>query len=219
MRKIKQTIYNFNELEEEVKKRLIEKRKEEEKQFYYEWGLLEDMQEEAKRLLEKYFKNAELKDVYYSLNYCQGDGAMIAFIINIADLNKKYKILSKEELRFIQDKGVINNIKILHGDNYYYHEYTFRFDYHDNFGYWDFEDIKEDYKIKEEDFNSIESRITELLDDINKHNTKSPFVRDIISMNKDFTATGYRFIEEEPEEAYIIEQLQENEYFKNGEIY
>ena len=42
--------------------------------------LQEDMGYEAERLLEKYFGDkATLKNVYYSLNYCQGDGAMVEF--------------------------------------------------------------------------------------------------------------------------------------------
>lgn len=74
-------IYNFNELSEDVKRKLIEKEIEEQHELYCEDWLLIDMEEKAKELLKKYFKNnnAELKNVYYSLSYCQGDGAMFEF--------------------------------------------------------------------------------------------------------------------------------------------
>lgn len=80
MREITQKIYNFNELDEKIQKKLIEKEKESQKELFCECFLLDEMQEKAKELLQKYFKNnATFKRVFYSLSYCQGDGAMIEF--------------------------------------------------------------------------------------------------------------------------------------------
>lgn len=80
MRIIKQNIYNFDELSKDIQEKLIEKEKENQKELFLECFLLDEMQEKAKELLQKYFKNnAEFKNVYYSLSYCQGDGAMIGF--------------------------------------------------------------------------------------------------------------------------------------------
>lgn len=73
-------IYNFDELSKDIQERLIEKEKEYQLDAYCECFLLEDMQEEAKRLLQKYFGDkAAFKKVYYDLSYCQGSGAMIEF--------------------------------------------------------------------------------------------------------------------------------------------
>ena len=74
-------IYNFNELSEDVKRKLIEKEIEYQHETYCENWLLDDMEDKAEELLEKYFKNnnTTLKQVYYELSYCQGDGAMFEF--------------------------------------------------------------------------------------------------------------------------------------------
>ena len=74
-------IYNFDELSEDVKRKLIKKEIEYQHEAYCEDCLKGDMKYYAKELLKKYFKNnnAELKNVYYDLSYCQGDGAMFEF--------------------------------------------------------------------------------------------------------------------------------------------
>lgn len=84
--KIKETkdiIYKFNELDKEIQEKLIEEEIEYQKEAYCECCLQEDMEEKAKELLKKYFKGkATFTDVYYSLGYSQGDGAMIAFTMD-----------------------------------------------------------------------------------------------------------------------------------------
>ena len=85
-------IYNFGELNEDIRQKLIEKEIEYQHDIYCEDCLESDMKYKAKELLKKYFKNnnAELKDVYYSLSYCQGDGAMFEF--DLYYYNKYVKI-------------------------------------------------------------------------------------------------------------------------------
>lgn len=85
-------IYNFGELNEDIRQKLIEKEIEYQHDIYCEDCLKSDMKYKAKELLKKYFKNnnAELKDVYYSLSYCQGDGAMFEF--DLYYYNKYVKI-------------------------------------------------------------------------------------------------------------------------------
>ena len=215
-------VYDFNELKEDVKKELIEKERDSQRENYCDFYLEEDMKEESKDLLQKYFGiTSEYLQVYYDLSYSQGSGAMIEFDINIEDLNNKYKIFSEEEIRFINDCEIVNNIKVRHNDNYYYHEYTFGIDsdYY-SIGY-DYEDIKEDYNISEEDFNTIEERLDNLLIDSDKHYTKSEFVKDIISMNKELVGRGYDNIEYfwNCEDSEIIEFLEEHKYLESGEVY
>ena len=85
-------IYNFDELDEDVKRKLIEKEIEEQHELYCEDWLLNDLKEKAKELLKKYFRNnyTDLKYVYYDLSYCQGDGAMFEF--NLYYYNKHVQI-------------------------------------------------------------------------------------------------------------------------------
>ena len=85
-------IYNFDELHEDIRKKLIEQEIQYAYETYCECSLYNDMEEKAKELLNKYFKNnnATLKDIYYSLSYCQGDGAMFEF--DLYYYNKYVKI-------------------------------------------------------------------------------------------------------------------------------
>jgi len=219
MRTIEEKIYNYDELSEEVKERLLEKQKERELESYCEYCLIEDMRYKARELVKEYFNGATFNNVYYDLSYCQGSGAMIEFTINIVDLNNKYHILSDEELRYVTDKGIVNDIVIYHKDNLYYHEYTFDIKYYDDFYGYDYEDIKDEYNITEEEFNTIEDRIIKLLDAYNKHNTESEFIKDIVSMNKELTKYGYSVIEHPIDDEIALESLRENEYYENGEIF
>jgi hypothetical protein len=79
--------------------------------------------------------------------------------------------------------------------------------------------LKDEYNITEEDFNTIEDRIIKLLDSFGKHNTESAFVEDIISMNKELTKYGYDVIEHPIDDEIALESLRENEYYENGDIY
>ena len=213
-------VYDFEELDKDIQEKLIEEEKESEKEFYIDNCLEDDMKYYAEELLIKYFGDADFQNVYYDLSYSQGSGAMIRFIINIEDLNKKYNFLSKEELRFIQDKGIVNDIEVYHNDNFYCHEYSFDIRYNDNFGYYDYEDIKGEYNINEEDYNKLEDKIINFLDTYNKVNTPcSKFIEDIIDMNRELKYKGYELIEEEINDADAIEFLKEQEYLKNGDVF
>ena len=87
-------VYEFEELDEEIKQKLIEEEKQQQKEFYLDNFLIEDMQDKSIELLKKYFgKNATFKNVYYSLAYCQGDGAIIEF--DLYYYNKFVKIRHK----------------------------------------------------------------------------------------------------------------------------
>lgn len=94
MKTVTQTIklYNFNELDEKIQEKLIEKTTEQFYEDFLDCNLQELMEEKAQELLKKYFKNnkPELENIYYSLAYCQGDGAMFEF--NLYYYNKFIKI-------------------------------------------------------------------------------------------------------------------------------
>lgn len=219
MRIIERKIYKFNELSKEVQDRLIKKEQENVRNDYVEFCLYDDMVEKSKELLKKYFgSDVEFERVLYDLSYSQGSGAMIEFDINIEKLNSKYKIFSKEEERFLTDKGVVNNIIVRHNDNFYYHEYTFGIDYN-YYNDWDFDDIKDDYKITESDFNTIDDRFYNLVDYSNKHYGASPFITDIVNMNKELTNIGYKLIEHDVDISWVKENLNNYEYYEDGEVY
>ena len=64
-------------------------------------------------------------------------------------------------------------------------------------------------------------KFNNLLDDSDKHYTKSEFVKDIISMNKELVGRGYENIEYfwNCEDSEIIEFLEEHKYLESGEVY
>ena len=213
-------VYDFDELKEDVKEKVVERFQEQNAEDYREYYLEYDMEYNAQELLEKHFgKDVKLDRVYYDLSYCQGSGCMIAFTINIEDLNKKYNVLTDEEMRFVQDKGIINEIKIYHNDNHYCHEYTFSIEYIDNFGYYDYEDIKDEYNITEEYFNVLEDKIIEFLDTYDKVNSpSSPFIEEIIKMNKELTRKGYELIDYDYEDE-SKEKARNYKYLEDGTIF
>lgn len=73
-------IYKFDELPQEVQQKVIEKESENLKELEIESFLKDEMEFYAEQLLSENFGDkAIFKNVYYGLNYRQGDGAMIEF--------------------------------------------------------------------------------------------------------------------------------------------
>lgn len=103
-------VYNFNELDKEVREKLIEQKTQECQDDYCEYFLPDDMAYYAEELLKKYFgEKAKLIDIHYDLSYCQGSGAMIEF-----------------ELEYYGKR-----IKVKHDRGRYINAYTFILDYAD----------------------------------------------------------------------------------------
>lgn len=76
-------IYEFDELSPAIQEELIQKEEKNIRQADIEDFLEEEMSNLAELLLEENFgEKAIFKNVYYSLRYCQGDGAMIEFDLN-----------------------------------------------------------------------------------------------------------------------------------------
>jgi hypothetical protein len=220
MRKIEKTIYNFDELDKEIQEKLIKEEKEYCFNAYIGNFFQDDMEHKAQELVDDYFgSDTDFIQTYYSLSYCQGDGAMIEFDIDIKDLNNKYKVFTDDEIEFLKQKDVINTIRVRHYGNLYYHEYTFGID-HDYYNDWEFEDIKDDFNITEDGFNTLWDRFDKLTDDSNKHYTDSEFIKDIIKMNRELVRFGYNTLENYEEDTdFVIENLSGNEYYENGDVY
>lgn len=216
-------LYTFDELSNDVKEKLIERERQYQLETYCDLDLYDDMGLKASDLLNDYFDiTSDYLKTYYDLSYCQGSGAMVEFDINIVDLNNKYNVFSKEEIAFITDKGIVNDIRIRHNDNHYYHEYTFNIDY-DYYNDYSYEDIKDSYGITEKDFETLDDRFYKLVDTYNKHYTESEFVKDIIKLNKELTSYGYKRIEYwvdcKEEEIIMYIKGYEFEYLENGDVF
>lgn len=216
MRKIEKVInvYKFDELSDSVKRKVLDNRMETEKNDYCNFCLESDMGEKARELLDTYFKNATFEDVYYSLSYCQGDGAMVTFSIDIDEFNKKYHIFGDEEMRYIKDYDIIDKIEVVHIGRYY-HKYAFDVNvcYNNSYFEHDYDDIKDDYNIGVIDFDSIDDRLNTAT------SRDSAFWCDVVDMNSELEDFGYSCIDYYNYEDSVLEFVREDEYLEDGSVY
>ena len=85
-------IYDFDELSKEIQEKLIKKEEKGIRENEVDEFLEEEMEQLAIQLLEENFEEkAVFQDVYYSLSYCQGDGAMIEFDLNYCGKDVKIR--------------------------------------------------------------------------------------------------------------------------------
>ena len=196
-------LYKFDELSKDVQERVLEKYIDIEYQHYLEYCLYDDMENLARDLLQTYFKGANYTNIYYDLSYSQGSGSMIAFNIDLEDLNNKYNKLSKEQIKELESFGG-TDIKVYHNDSHYYHEYTFAIDYN-NFTMYGYE--WETFENEDE----IEDKIDEMI---------KQFKKDIVNMNKELSNSGYNQLENKEyfEELARINIL-DLEFLENGDVF
>lgn len=199
MRTIEMNIYKFGELSQEVKDKLIDECKEIEYNDYINYGLESDMPTLAKELLNDYFgTSANYINCMYDLSYSQGDGAIIEFDVYLSELLNFNEIteFTKEEIKILHDCGDL--IKVRHKGSYY-HEFCFDF-------------IHSDYTYFSDDWtDEMQEKLDKFMEET--------FNVNIINMNKAFTRQGYKLLEYEPCMDWILERLNENEYYKNGDVY
>lgn len=216
MRKIEKIInvYNFDELDERAKQKALTDRMEIEKNIYCNCCLESDMEEKAKELLDKYFKGAIFNNVYYSLSYCQGDGAMIEFSIGIEDFNKYYHVFNDEDMRFLLENEIIEKIEIKHVGRYY-HKYAFDINICYNNANWEYgyDDIKDDYNISESDFDNMDEKLCKAT------SRDSAFYNDIVAMNYEFENFGYSSINYYDTEDSVLSLVKEDEFLEDGSVY
>ena len=85
-------IYEFDELPQDIRKKVIEREAENIREADIEDFLEEEMRFLAIKLLEENFgEKAVFQDVHYSLSYCQGDGTMIEFDLNYCGKDVKIR--------------------------------------------------------------------------------------------------------------------------------
>lgn len=216
MRKIEKIInvYKFDELSESAREKALTDRMEIEKNIYCYCCLKSDMEEKAKELLDKYFKGAIFNNVYYSLGYCQGDGAMIEFSIGIEDFNKYYHVFNDEEMKFLLENDIIEKIEVIHSGRYY-HKYAFDIDISYNNSYWEYGygDIKDDYNISESDFDNMDEKLRKATE------RDSAFYNDIVAMNTEFENFGYSCIDYYNTEDSVLSLINEDEFLEDGSVY
>lgn len=153
-------VYEFKELDKNIQEKLIEEEQQQIVEDYCTYCLYENLEEKAKELLKKNFKNAELKYIYYDFSYCQGDGVCLEF--DLVYYNKDISI--KQEGRYTHERS---------------------------FTIWG--DITE----------KQENKLTEK----------------IININRDLKKYGYNLIENASTREEVISNLEEFNYFKNGNIF
>ena len=216
MRKIEKIInvYNFDELSKSAREKALTDRMEIAKNDYCELYLKEDMQEKAKELLEKYFNGAIFNNVYYSLSYCQGDGAMITFSIGIEDFNKYYHVFNDEEMKFILENDIIEKIEVIQSGRYY-HKYAFDINICYNNAYWEYgyDDIKDDYNISKNDFDNMGEKLCKAT------SCDSAFYNDIVAMNSELEVFGYSCIDYYNTEDNVLSLVKEDEFLEDGSVY
>lgn len=204
MRKVTKeyNLYKFEELEKSIQEKILERYERLEFELYCEHCLYGDMVNLAHDLLQEYFKGSEYVDIHYDLGHSQGSGAMIEFTIDLKDLNNKYNLLKEKEVEELENFGG-TEIKVYHNNNSHYcHEYTFYTDYNDFVTYdYEWEVIKDIYEV--------DKKIEEMID---------LFKKDIITMNKEFTRSGYNILEDrEMFEENAMLRIEDLEFLESGE--
>lgn len=143
-------LYAFNELTEQAKKRAIEYVK----TILDDYFFVYDIQDDIENYIKPEFINSkgfEAENVYYSLSYSQGDGAMFEGRVN--DITKF--TTNKRAIKVINEYGVY--AKFTHKGRYY-HEKSYDFTI-------EFPELKPtQYRLKEE-FDKIEQNIIDIYEE------------------------------------------------------
>lgn len=190
------TIYNFNELSEEVQKAAIDKyinaTIDQRNDWYYE-----DCKEELKRLLP----NSEAK-LQYSLSYCQGDGLEIYGSIAWADLLEAVKEdLTEKEAKTIDHylSEIDSYIELNPNRQYCYYHFnknTFINAFEDSLYYSIFANINH------ETINKYCSLCNDYLEELSSA----------------WETAGYDYLYN-PDHDEIVDELSQYEYLKDGSMY
>lgn len=199
MKKIGMNVYSINELEKDVKAKVLDRHR-------YDFNDIVnfDIQDEFKQRLEE--KGYPIDDIRYSLNHCQGDGMAFYGTIDLEEFIEKRheeleKSLSKHDLRrvkYIAKEGLTIDIR----KNQYFHLYN-----HYNTmiievnGYVD---EYMSYRAKDSDIEEMTNSVYEL----------EEFIKyDVKDISGELESIGYDIAESYENDEYIIEYLEENEYY------
>lgn len=199
MKKIGLDVYKVSELSDEVRAKVIEKHR-------YDFNDIVnfDIKDEFVQRLEE--KGYPTDDIRYSLNHCQGDGMAFYGEIDLEEFiqirhEELEKSLSKHDLRrikYIAKEGLTIDIR----KNQYFHLY----DHYNTMivevnGYVD---EYMSYRAKERDIEEMTNSVYEL----------EEFIKyDVKDISGELESIGYDIAESYENDEYIIEYLEENEYY------
>lgn len=113
MKKIELNVYSFNELDKEIQRKIIERERESEREFFCDYVLEEDMNYKSKELCDKF--DIELKNCIYDLGCGYRDNVIIEGYIqknNFINIIKDLKLFNKEEIESINKYFLFDNIEI-----------------------------------------------------------------------------------------------------------
>lgn len=199
MKKIGMNVYSINELEKDVKAKVLDRHR-------YDFNDIVnfDIQDEFKQRLEE--KGYPTDDIRYSLNHCQGDGMAFYGTIDLEEfIEKRHKeleeSLSKHDLRrvkYIAKEGLTIDIRKSRYFHLYDHYNTMIVEVN---GYVD---EYMSYRAKDSDVEEMTNSVYEL----------EEFIKyDVKDISKELETVGYDIAESYENDEYIIEHLEENEYY------
>lgn len=162
MREVKQNVYLFNELDEEIQNKIMEN----EMEFWMERRNQDFCRDFILELNDVGFSELE---PLYSLGYCQGDGCCVEGNINIGEILEKNEDIKKQfsdsEIRRLNyiETSMWYSLKAIHSGNYYNIHYMHINSDVDGY-YW-----MRDRELLEEVMEKLENVIEEYLDEFCKH--------------------------------------------------
>lgn len=198
MKKIGLNVFTVNELSEEAKAKVLDRHR-------YDFNDLVnyDIQEEFKITLED--KGYPTDDIRYRLNYCQGDGVAFYGEIDLEEFIEKRheeleKSLSKHDLRrvkYIAKEGLTIDIR----KNQYFHLYD----------HYNTMIVEAGYVDEYMSYRAKDSDIEEM---INSVYALEEFIKyDVKVVSKELEDIGYNIADNYENDDYIIEYLNENDYY------
>ena len=199
MKKIGMNVYSINELEKDVKAKVLDRHR-------YDFNDIVnlDIQDEFKQRLEE--KGYPTDDIRYSLNYCQGDGMAFYGTIDLEEfIEKRHKeleeSLSKHDLRrvkYIAKEGLTIDIRKSRYFHLYDHYNTMIVEVN---GYVD---EYMSYRAKDSDVEEMTNSVYEL----------EEFIKyDVKNISGELESIGYDIAESYENDEHIIEYLEENNYY------
>ena len=199
MKKIGLDVYKVSELSDKVKAKVIDKHR-------YDFNDIVnfDIKDEFIQRLEE--KGYPTNDIRYSLNNCQGDGMAFYGEIDLEEFIEKRheeleKSLSKHDLRrvkYIAKEGLTIDIRKSQYFHLYDHYNTMIVEVN---GYVD---EYMSYRAKDSDVEEMTNSVYEL----------EEFIKyDVKDISSELESIGYNIAENYENDEYIIEYLEENNYY------
>jgi len=196
-------VYDFEELTKEVQAKVIQKEQENEYRLGYPWyeHIMEDFQEK----LEKQGWELEIKDIFFSLSYCQGDGASFDAKLDVLKYMKVNKLMTKfpTVTKWAKKDQILGSTHTTSMSSHYCHENTRYFEIEHDMYYdtltekeqkkldWETEDLE---KIIEEDRDRDCRELHKLLQEDYEYLSSDEVIKEgLIADEYKYLITGERY--------------------------